>query len=554
MRSLALTLHLVFVCWLGSPVLRAEDVSTHLKANDIARMKKIGAAIDAYKKARGDYPPHLGDLVPEFLPDAKAFISPMDARRPDFAPQDGEKFPSSYRYEFSAELAPGQKVTMREVKTVQVEEFGPIVPILRCHHHDPVLNLSAGGEIYDSQQAWESDPHVLRVLKEKGPGPGAKKGKRLMVIARDPQGRPIPNLGLFARSRRFGGMPLPERICRGDEQGRIAIPLGADAKPGVNLVPADADWFDLGRRWNFGDEGTKAGEETGEITITLTPAGRAGGIVRDSQGTPLKEALVMLSYEMTAGDPRSARTHALARTDAGGRWELPGATPRQDPRATILARHGTGKTMLLPLGSLDEKTSGTLFSQKADWRLDPLTPIPGAVTDDERPVKGATVFLKGPHNALQQATSDAEGRFTIGAQEPGDWICIVVARDLAPQRQIVTIPAHGEIKPLRLKLDRGQPRMMRAIHGTRTPAPDLPVLLMSVIGGPGPQNPQPDTLFLPEKPVLGTTDAEGRFVWKNAPNDFVQCALVTPSGELLQFHWDGRKNDEVIVKVPAEKR
>src|SRR5687767_6286329 len=59
MRSLALTLHLVFVCLLGSTVLRAEDVSTNLKPTDIANMKKIGAAIDAYKKVKGDYPPHL---------------------------------------------------------------------------------------------------------------------------------------------------------------------------------------------------------------------------------------------------------------------------------------------------------------------------------------------------------------------------------------------------------------------------------------------------------------------------------------------------------------
>ena len=46
-------------------------------------------------------------------------------------------------------------MTMRDWKRQQMQLAGQQVPLVRCMMHDPVLNLSIGGKIYESQMAWE---------------------------------------------------------------------------------------------------------------------------------------------------------------------------------------------------------------------------------------------------------------------------------------------------------------------------------------------------------------------------------------------------------------
>jgi hypothetical protein len=50
---------------------------------------------------------------------------------------------------------PGPKMTMREWKRQQMELVGPEVPLVRCLLHEPALNLSMGGKVYESPVFWE---------------------------------------------------------------------------------------------------------------------------------------------------------------------------------------------------------------------------------------------------------------------------------------------------------------------------------------------------------------------------------------------------------------
>src|SRR5688572_16063492 len=98
---------------------------------DIAQMEQVFGALMAYRKAKGQLPNHLGGLVPEFLPDPKLLLSPAaagEARQGAIA--GNAHVPSSYLYEWGPKIV--QTLSFTEVKTCQVEEFGPIVPLLRC--------------------------------------------------------------------------------------------------------------------------------------------------------------------------------------------------------------------------------------------------------------------------------------------------------------------------------------------------------------------------------------------------------------------------------------
>jgi hypothetical protein len=123
---------------------------------------RIDEAIGAYRAKKKEVPSWLSDLVPEFLDDANVLTCPVSKRTgkiQNFGLAD-PKLATSYVYEFCNEPVPqsiggGSQHTMREWKRRQMGLVGDIVPIVRCHHHLPLLNLSFGGKVYESPAAWE---------------------------------------------------------------------------------------------------------------------------------------------------------------------------------------------------------------------------------------------------------------------------------------------------------------------------------------------------------------------------------------------------------------
>src|SRR5678815_2983209 len=110
--------------------LRADDAED--RAQDIAQMKKVWEALMSYKKEHGKLPDRLGELVPDFLRNPKDLVSPRDDGEKENGPltRKEEKYPSSYGYEWGPQ--PFRGLTFTDIKTCQVEEYGPVVPLLRC--------------------------------------------------------------------------------------------------------------------------------------------------------------------------------------------------------------------------------------------------------------------------------------------------------------------------------------------------------------------------------------------------------------------------------------
>ncbi len=129
-------------------------------------LEKINAAIAAYRKDHNnDVPNWLSDLVPKYLADTNALVCPVctrTGRRSPYGVLDPKVY-TSYVYEFTPTALPavvqrafqGPKMTMRQWKRQQMELVGGEVPLVRCLLHDPVLNLSVGGKVYESKVYWE---------------------------------------------------------------------------------------------------------------------------------------------------------------------------------------------------------------------------------------------------------------------------------------------------------------------------------------------------------------------------------------------------------------
>jgi hypothetical protein len=193
-------------------ILRAQPADETEKAIDQRQMRQIYEAIQAYRERHGTLPNWLSDLVPEFLADPELLISPVEKRtgRSQLWGYVDPKLKTSYVYEFSGNPAGGDvnagratPITMREWKTLQMAEFGPAIPLLRCHLHEPVLSLSFSGEIYETSLFWESDPNTLSLMQRLGPGPGVEDQSKVELTVLDAEtGRPLPGARVTAMNRR----------------------------------------------------------------------------------------------------------------------------------------------------------------------------------------------------------------------------------------------------------------------------------------------------------------------------------------------------------------
>ena len=141
----------------GAPNQAAEE-----KQACIRNLKEIYKAIQAYQNDHHDLPNWLSDLVPQYLPDMNVLICPVCRRtgQTEAPPLADPRLPSSYLFEFcpvplgkAATNAPTR--TRRDWKRRQMGLVGSIVPLVRCRHHDQVLNLAFDGKIYESPRAWE---------------------------------------------------------------------------------------------------------------------------------------------------------------------------------------------------------------------------------------------------------------------------------------------------------------------------------------------------------------------------------------------------------------
>jgi hypothetical protein len=100
-------------------------------------------------------------------------------------PTEDPKIATSYSYEFSARTnassdpyglaIPGD--SMKIWKTRQLGRYGSVVPVLRCSLHGTVLNVTYGGELWESPQLWESAADLQWRVRDKA---GAKQWYRQM--------------------------------------------------------------------------------------------------------------------------------------------------------------------------------------------------------------------------------------------------------------------------------------------------------------------------------------------------------------------------------------
>ncbi|MHA3770716.1 hypothetical protein ACXR0O_04160 [Verrucomicrobiota bacterium sgz303538] len=508
---------LVFV--VSGPIpCHSADLPTHEdKATDKAQMHQIWEALMKYKKDKGKLPDALSDLVPAYLPDPAVLISPAETRtgRRGNNGFDDPKLKCSYCYEFSGIRFNNNK-SFREIKEEQIEEFGPVVPILRCFSYDVIINVAYSGDIYETALMWETSPEAKELIKKLGTGPGPKKGVFTTLTVHDDKGSPIPDAEVQLTKRRGDGLPLPDRTLKTDSKGIVQVPLGRDEKA-IHLVTVKAlkaGHFAASEAWNRQNYQK-------ERSITMASAVAIGGLVKMKNGSPLANANVLIKL-LSANSPEDGLV--MTTTDAAGHWEQDGL-PSNFAEMTLTVkcegvRPGQFNTSKEPgLISRD-----ALIAKNAELVVSPAPMISGTIIDkDGNPVPNAEVYLRPavlksikseeisefPNQAARPAEppikTNHKGMFSSSWPDDESVVVTVFAQDYAPAQQVVSVSS--EMSPANIPLESG-----KTVSGQLSDYEGKPVdgaeVYLFMLGQNG----------VPVRKQITTTNGEGQFSWDHAPN------------------------------------
>jgi hypothetical protein len=542
------------------PRLRADDAAD--KAQDIAQMKKVWEALMAFKKAKGALPDKLSELVPDFLPDPKVLVSPKDDGNEQNGPltTKDQKHPSSYGYEWGSQ--PFNELTFKEVKTCQLEEYGPVVPLLRCFLHGKVLNISHGGDVYETETFWETSPALKEFIAKRGLGPGCSKGKFLEVLTTDLTGKPLEGIRVTAAARLVQNIPLPDRTMTTNAEGKVKMPFGLN--PSMQGILS----FSGDKHFAMPLLSGEAGFEE-KITVKMAMARRASGVIRNSKGEPVAGALVRFSkveakqpgpvapgvagaipgldFGPAAGRREGANFIRMLESEANGSWKLDSLPETDDTKIEVVVSHPDYRVEKWIVGE-EPFLLEALFAGKCDITLREPISIRGHFRDAEgRPIPQATIFFRAQPDPLQkkpmlqmpEVKTDEAGGFAFRTRMAGESQIVALAKNRPPLQHKFVLT--DDQAPLALTPPAGRKLTGQIVDTSRKPVAGVPILFTGW-----------QTLTLSENPVIATTDDDGRWTWENAPPDPTRGTAILPSGRL--WYWQEQGNKPVEIKIPLVER
>ena len=257
-----------------------------------------------------------------------------------------------------------------------------------------------------------------------------------------------------------------------------------------------------------------------QFELRLSPAQHLSGRVTDESGGPVAGAEVTLVFPQRLAGPCVPTEDTRVQTDPNGTWSCD-FVPKDAAYVRVEVTH---PDFAMPE---DEVPVEALRDGTAQFRLTSVVRLRGRVTDDTgTAVSGAQVALgvEGnilPGSSASETTTDAEGRFEFGRVHLQKRLLGVKADGAAPALRLVEV--QRDLAPLEIRLSRGAPLRVRVVDEAGMPIQGVQVSVDEwPAEEPASQSSLPGRWYYPG--WEWKTDADGRFVWSNAPPE---TALLT---------------------------
>lgn len=325
-----------------------------------------------------------------------------------------------------------------------------------------------------------------------------------------------------------------------DAQGMAQIPLPA-AKLGhlrfwaiqKGFAMQCVTWSDSGRPLHIPDS----------YAVKMYPAGSVSGKVLDEKGKPVSGATVKVMQSWPGGKVLRDNwdVSTSLKTDNSGSWTLQGV-PRKDRLENLYFQVTHPDFAPLPeRGGLQTYTKITgqpaiaLHEGSGRFILSKGGTLTGKVLSaDGQPI--ANCLIKEGRRELK---SDAAGAFSLQLSSKRCWLTFQ-AKGHAPEFKEVQMPqeTNGSLEPLIVTLPKPRTLRVRLVRADGTPVAGMNVSLSWWrFGG---------TLDFST-----VTDAEGRFVWADAPSDMVRFQFWRRDESLAYVPVIASDQEHVVTWKPA---
>lgn len=379
----------------------------------------------------------------------------------------------------------------------------------------PLHSDRHNGQIDSTQNSNEDPRQTFRrpeVSTNQPNAPVPLQANVLNVVVRNENGIPLSNVLIKTSFRVPRGHPSVnqfEQITETGTDGTVEI-LWPRQELERMEVTASKDLYG-GRKmvWDL-----KTGDKIPEThSFTLKMGINFGGIVLDTLGAPLSGANVRLyrfwsgsDQIVSKGEDYAFRTITKI-TDAQGLWHSYGIPEALVQNISIEASHEDFISARTNANATAE-VENALRNGKLVFQLQAGLTATGRVVDvSGQPISGAKVWAGKKYSHDRQSTStDFAGNFTFKKINEGTIDFSVSAEGFAPTSKPHKIPQTTELV---LILEKGAEIFGKVVDEGGTPIPGVRVVLEGSYNSP----------MYDQIEFSTSTDSEGKFSWKAAPNE-----------------------------------
>jgi|GEM_PF-6502170 len=298
-----------------------------------------------------------------------------------------------------------------------------------------------------------------------------------------------------------------------DAAGKVKIAIPRKAA-GALRVSASKDGFaPMWMAW-------EADRIPASFDLSLPESQTIGGRVADEAGKPVADARISLILPQRLAGPRVAQEEFPVKSNTDGRWRCE-LVPKDTAYVLVEVSHPEFES---PSGEVPIEA---LRAGAAELKLHAVATVRGRVVDDTgRGVPNAELMVGNetdiwPGSSTLEARVDADGRFELRRLHLQKRMLGTYAPGFAPALQIVEIKR--DTAPMEIRLERGTPLRVRIVDqagqpiaGAEAQVEEWPSYRNSGGGPPG-RWAYPGWEW--------ETDAEGRFIWTNAPAEGVNWSF-----------------------------
>jgi hypothetical protein len=299
---------------------------------------------------------------------------------------------------------------------------------------------------------------------------------------------------------------MVEKTVQLDDHSRCVAPFVPGVGPDFRITTHVEGYADSSLRWE-----TQRGEAVPDsYSLRLVRPVVVHGRVVDYRGRSVGDAEVSFGHVEVPRGREGPEGHDFdvltAKTDAEGRWEIRRLAPEMVRYLCGSATHPEHSMSEMFFASRDAEAVSRLLDGTFVFRLSEGAVFHGEVVNaDGQPLAEASVRvgMRGESHS-RETRSASDGSFKLTGCVPGKALVTVVAEGFAPLALMTDLSA--DTPPMRLTLGPGRALRLRVVDGTGQPLAGASVELSLQAS----ENPQ--------VAFSSRTDAEGRLVWEQAPD------------------------------------